>query len=132
LFKRNIEEGTYKKNIKSLLKRKSKIAVSTLNKKGKVNFKNNVLIDYNTLDIVSAIYSIRALDFKSYSLGKSVTKKLIVDSAVQSATLKYLGKESIKVGKYGTKECYKLSISFKVKELEELEEELNEDLDELE
>ena len=118
LFKRNIEEGTYKKNIKYIFKRRSKIAVSTLNKKGYKDFKVNVPIDYNTLDIVSAIYSIRALDFDSFSIGKSVTKKLIVDSEVQSATVKYLGKENIKVGKYGTKECYKLSIGFQGKELE--------------
>ena len=118
LFKRNIEEGTYKKNIKYLFKRKSKIAVSTLNKKGYKDYKVNVPIDYNTLDIVSAIYTIRTLDYESFAIGKRVTKKLIVDSEVQSATVKYLGKENIKVGKYGTKECYKLSVSFQGKELE--------------
>ena len=118
LFKRNIEEGTYKKNLKYLFKRRSKIAVSTLNKKGYKDFKVNVPIDYNTLDIVSAIYTIRTLDYDSFTIGKRVTKKLIVDSEVQSTTVKYLGKENIKVGKYGTKECYKLSVSFQGKELE--------------
>lgn len=118
LFKRSIEEGTYKKHIKYLFKRKSKIAVSTLNKKGRKDFKTNVPIDYNTMDIISSIYKIRTLDYGNFSIGKSVTTKLIVDSAVQSATVKYLGKETIKVGKYGKKECYKLSVSFQGKELE--------------
>lgn len=118
LFKRNIEEGTYKKNLKYLFKRSSKVAISTLNKKGRKDFKTNVPIDYNTMDIVSSIYKIRTLDFENFVIGKRVTTKLIVDSAVQSATVKYLGKETIKVGKYGSKECYKLSISFQGKELE--------------
>ncbi len=110
LFKRNIEEGTYKKELKYLFKRKSKVAISTLNKKGRVNFKTNVPIDYNTMDIVSAIYSIRTLDFESFNIGKRVTKQLVVDSKVETVTVKYLGKEDIKVGKYGTKTCYKLSV----------------------
>jgi hypothetical protein len=112
LFKRNIEEGTYKKELKYLFKRKSKIAVSTLNKKGRVNFKTNVPIEYNTLDIVSAIYSIRTLDFENFEVGKRVTKKLVIDSKVEAVTVKYLGKETINVGKYGSKSCYKLSIGF--------------------
>ncbi len=118
LFKRSIEEGNYKKNLKYLFKRKSKIAVSTLNKKGRKDFKTNVSIDYNTLDIVSAIYNIRTLDYDNFSVGKKITKKLVIDSQIETITVKYLGKEPIKVGKYGTKECYKLSIGFIGKGLE--------------
>lgn len=118
LFKRSIEEGTYKKNLKYLFKRKSKVAISTLNKKGYKNYKVNVPIDYNTLDIVSAIYNIRTLDYDNFAVGKKVTKKLIVDSKIETITVKYLGKESIRVGKYGTKECYKLSVGFNGKGLE--------------
>lgn len=118
LFKRSIEEGTYKKRIKYLFKRKSKIAISTLNKKGKKDFKTNVPINYNTLDIVSAIYNIRTLDFDNFAIGKKITKKLIIDSQIETISVKYLGKESIKMGKYGTKECYKLSIGFYGKGLE--------------
>lgn len=110
LFKRSIEEGTYKKELKYLFKRKSRIAVSTLNKKGYKNFKTNVPIDYNTLDIVSAIYSIRTLDYENFAIGKRVSKNLVIDSKIESVSVKYLGKEDIKVGKYGTKTCYKLSI----------------------
>jgi len=118
LFKRSIEEGTYKKNLKYLFKRRSKIAVSTLNKKGFNNYKVNVPIDYNTLDIVSAIYNIRTLDYDNFAVGKKVAKNLIVDSQMETITVKYLGKESIRVGKYGTKECYKLSVGFIGKGLE--------------
>ncbi|MCF6279114.1 MAG: DUF3108 domain-containing protein [Flavobacteriaceae bacterium] len=118
LFKRSIEEGTYKKHIKYLFKRRSKIAVSTLNKKGKKDFKTNVPIHYNTLDIVSTIYNIRTLNFDSFAIGKKVTKELIVDSQIETISVKYLGKESIRVGKYGTKECYKLSVGFYGKGLE--------------
>lgn len=118
LFKRNIEEGTYKKELKYLFKRKSKIAVSTLNKKGFKNRKKNVPINYNTLDIVSAIYNIRTLDYENFAFGKRVTKELVVDSEIASVTVKYVGKENIKVGKYGNKECYKLEVYTGGKELE--------------
>ena len=112
LFKRNIEEGTYKKELKYVFKRNSKVAISTLNKKGRVNFKTNVPIEYNTLDIVSAIYNIRTLDFENFEVGKRVTKKLVIDSKVEAVKIKFLGKENINVGKYGSKSCYKLSIGF--------------------
>lgn len=112
LFKRNIEEGTYKKELKYVFKRNSKVAISTLNKKGRVNFKTNVPIEYNTLDIVSAIYTIRTLDFENFEAGKRITKKVIIDSKTQAVTVKYIGKETLSVGKYGSKSCYKLSIGF--------------------
>jgi hypothetical protein len=112
LFKRNIEEGTYKKELKYVFKRNSKVAISTLNKKGRVNFKTNVPIEHNTLDIVSAIYTIRTLDFEKFEVGKRVTKKVIIDSKTRAVTVKYIGKETLSVGKYGSKSCYKLSIGF--------------------
>ncbi len=112
LYKRSIEEGTYKKKLKYLFNRKTGNAVSTLNKKGFKDFKTNVAIDANTLDIVSSIYNIRTLDYDNFSVGKKITTKLIIDSKIKSISVKYLGKESIKVGKYGIKECYKLSVGF--------------------
>jgi len=118
LFRRNIHEGNYKKKIKYLFKRKSKYAVSTLNKKGIKNKKTRVPITYSTRDIVSTIYKVRTLDFDNFAVGKKVLMRFIVDSKVQAATIKYLGKKSIKMGKYGYKECYKLSIGFYGKELE--------------
>ncbi len=120
LFKRSIEEGTYKKELKYLFKRKSGIAISTLNKKGYKDYKTNVAIDNNTLDIVSSIYNIRTLDFENMSKGEITITKLIVDSEVQTVSTKYLGTELIKMGKYGSKMCYKLSIGFGGSEIEDI------------
>lgn len=120
LYKRSIEEGTYKKELKYLFKRKSKIAISTLNKKGYKDFKTEVPITDTTLDIVSTIYNTRTLDYDSFSVGKKITKKLIVDSEVQTVTIEYLGKENISVSNYGNKDCYKLSIGFGGSEIEDI------------
>ena len=120
LYKRSIEEGSYKKELKYLFKRKSKIAISTLNKKGYEDFKTEVPITDTTLDIVSTIYNARILDYENFSIGKKITKKLIVDSEVQTVTIEYLGKKKIKMGNYGEKECYKLSIGFGGSEIENI------------
>ncbi len=120
LYKRNIEEGTYKKELKYLFKRKSKIAISTLNKKGYKDYKTEVPITDTTLDIVSAIYNARILDYENFSVGKRVIKKLIVDSEVQTITIEYLGKETVSMVNYGKKECYKLSIGFGGSEIENI------------
>lgn len=120
LYKRSIEEGTYKKELKYLFKRKSKIAVSTLNKKGYKDYKTNVPIDNATLDIVSSIYNARILDYESMANGSTTVLKLIVDSKVQTVSIKYLGKESIRVANSGKKDCYKLSIGFGGSEIEDI------------
>lgn len=120
LFKRSIEEGTYKKELKYLFNRKANNAVSTLNKKGYDNFKTDVAIDGNTLDIVSTIYKTRVLDFNSLQIGERVTHELIVDSAVQYVTVEYRGREFIDVANLGKRECYKLSVAFGGKEIENI------------
>lgn len=120
LFKRNIEEGTYKKELKYLFNRKTGIATSTLNKKGYKDYKTEVPIKNSTLDIVSTIYNTRAMDFEAMVIGQRVTKNLIVDSEVQQVSISYMGKEFIEVGNSGTRECYKLSISFGGAEIEDI------------
>lgn len=120
LYKRSIEEGTYKKELKYLFKRKSKIAISTLNKKGYKDYKTEVPITDSTLDIVSTIYNARILDYDSFTVGQKTTKKLIVDSEVQTVTIEYLGKENISMDNFGKKECYKLSIGFGGSEIENI------------
>ena len=120
LYKRSIEEGTYKKELKYLFKRKSGIAVSTLNKKGYKDYKVDVPIDSKTLDIVSSIYNARILDYESMPKGATTVLDVIVDSEVQTVSIKYLGKESVQVAKDGKKECYKLSLAFGGKEIEDI------------
>ncbi|GAB1309314.1 hypothetical protein KH5_19970 [Urechidicola sp. KH5] len=120
LFKRNIEEGTYKKELKYLFNRKANKAVSTLNKKGYNNYKTDVPIDANTLDIVSTIYKTRVLDFNSMQIGERATHELIVDSAVQYVTVEYRGREFIDVANLGKRECYKLSVAFGGSEIENI------------
>ena len=112
LYKRSIEEGTYKKELKYLFKRNSKIAISTLNKKGYKDFKVEVPITNTTLDIVSAIYNVRVLDYDNFAIGQKTTTKLIVDSEIESINITYLGKETIKVANSGSRVCYKLEIGF--------------------
>ncbi|MCK5815575.1 MAG: DUF3108 domain-containing protein [Flavobacteriaceae bacterium] len=112
LFKRSIDEGGYKKQIKYLFKRKSGIAAATYNRKGSNNVKTEIQIEDNTLDIVSTIYKTRVLDYENMHIGQTISIDLIIDRKIQTAQIKYLGKETIKIAKYGSKECYKLSVGF--------------------
>ncbi|MFK5878085.1 MAG: DUF3108 domain-containing protein [Flavobacteriaceae bacterium] len=112
LYKRSIEEGTYKKELKYLFKRKSKIAISTLNKKGYKDYKIEVPITNSTLDIVSSIYNARVLDYDNFSIGQKTTTKLIVDSEIETISITYRGKKNIQVANSGSRACYKLEISF--------------------
>lgn len=112
LFKRSIDEGGYKKDIKYLFRRNSGIVQATYNRKGSNNVKTEIQIENNTLDIVSTIYKARVLDYENMNVGQTVSSDFIIDRKIQTAQIKYLGKESIKIANYGSKECYKLSIGF--------------------
>ena len=112
LFKRSIDEGGYKKDIKYLFRRNSGIAAATYNRKGSNNVKTEIPIEDNTLDIVSTIYKARVLDYENMDIGQTISTDFIIDRKIQTAQIKYLGKETMKIAKYGSKECYKLSIGF--------------------
>ena len=105
LFKRNIYEGGYTKNLEVSFDSEKKEATVNNIKKGTtdiVSTKNNVQ------DLISSLYYLR----KNFSTGEIkegdfFTINMFYDSKNRELALKYLGKEIIRT-KYGKIECLKL------------------------
>jgi hypothetical protein len=113
LFKRSVEEGTYKKNAKYVYKWKSGIVSATIQRMTDPEYKMDIDIAPNTYDIVSLIYLIRTMDFSKKKIGDIIKTKVMFDEKEEVVTIKYAGIETINVANYGKKQCYKLSISLK-------------------
>lgn len=120
LFKRNISEGGYEKQLKYIFNRKLQIAQTTKTKKsGSTN--RDVKINNDVRDIVSAIYKLRLMNDSDFTNQKVIKQEVLVDQKVQNIYISYKGKETINSTAYGNKPCYKYSISFDKNQLENLQ-----------
>lgn len=118
LYKRDINEGSYSKFMQYTFSHKTNSVKSLMRKKngkGEVYDKNtNVTIDGGTKDIVSTIYHIRNLDIHKATPGDIQSFKVLFDNEELVITIKYISKETIATA-IGKKECYKLALSLKNK-----------------
>jgi len=116
IFKRNVDEGGYKFNMKYTIKRGALQAKyeyeRNLEKKSSI-----IKISANTHDLVSILYYIRTLDFETMPLKKSTTITILVDDKINNLTITYKGKETIKTETLGAKSCYKIGVSINNKAL---------------
>lgn len=116
IFKRVVDEGGYKFDMKYVIQRNTNQAKYEYQRKG--NIKTSVIpITDNTHDLVSILYYIRTLDYEKMPLNKSISVPTLIDDKVQDIILTYKGKETIKTEAFGTKSCYKLGISINNKAL---------------
>ncbi|WP_430412825.1 DUF3108 domain-containing protein [Kordia sp.] len=114
LYRRNIEEGGYKKKMKYVYNRKNNTIKSTQTKRRgdgtdwvqetNFNFSNQAM------DVVSTLYNLRDLPIANARIGDTKTFKVIFDRKETPVTIKYVGKETIDAGNLGSKECYKLEV----------------------
>jgi len=109
LYKRDINEGGYSKNMKYTFSHKTK-TVKTVQTKGDWVEKKVVNINPSTRDIVTTLYEIRLFDFKSMQVGAKKSFTVIFDRKEISAQITYLGKETISTA-IGSKTCYKIAVS---------------------
>lgn len=110
LYNRDINEGSYYKNMKYTYNHKTK-TVKTVEKKKNNLIKNITLpINSNSKDIVATLYSIRLYDFSNMPVGTKKTLPIIFDREEIKGQITYLGKETITTA-IGKKECYKLAIA---------------------
>ena len=109
LYNRDINEGSYYKNMKYTYSHKTN-SVKTIQKKKKNHVENKtVKINSGTKDIVSTMYYLRLYDFANMAVGTRKSLPIIFDRKEVKGQITYLGKETIKTA-IGTKECYKLAI----------------------
>ena len=116
IFKRNVDEGGYKFNMKYIFKRSSLQCKYEYERNG--DKKSSVIkINADTHDLVSIMYYIRTLDFEKMAVKKTITISVLVDEKINTVTVTYKGKENIKTETLGTKSCYKLGVSVNNKAL---------------
>lgn len=118
LYKRDINEGNYYKFMQYTFSHKTNSVKSLMrkkNSKGKIYDKTaDVKINAGTKDIVSTIYHIRNLDIHKATPGDVQSFKVIFDNAEMVINVTYVSKETIQTA-IGKKECYKLALSLKNK-----------------
>jgi hypothetical protein len=113
IFKRDMLEGTYTKDEKCVFKRGSLMANLTYKKKDGVVRKFEPKITAETHDLVSVLYYIRILDYAKLKVNQLVEITVLIDDKLETVIVKYKGTETIDVGKYGKRNCYKLSVNIK-------------------
>lgn len=116
IFKRNVDEGGYKFNMKYTIKRAALQAKYEYERN--TEKKSSIIkITPNTHDLVSILYYVRTLDFEKMPLKKTTVVSVLVDDKTNNITLTYKGKEAIKTETMGTKTCYKIGVSVNNKAL---------------
>lgn len=108
LYKREILEGTYSKKEKYIFKNGT--LECTVNKKNTPERKSAFRIRPNTQDVVTTLYQVRNIDFSKMKPGQTKSFIVVFDEKEMSATVKYMGKETIDAGPLGSKSCYKVSV----------------------
>ncbi|PHS10410.1 MAG: hypothetical protein COA88_02905 [Kordia sp.] len=114
LYKRdNNENGTIRKE-KYIYKGNSIQSTYVRGRSGVI--KANFTIPSNTRDIVSTIYYIRNLPIEKASTGDQKDFNIVFDRKSKTATLTFMGTETISTV-LGYKKCYKIGISVKKEKL---------------
>lgn len=114
LYRRDIQEGGYKKKMKYVYNQKNKTVKSTQTKRrgdGTDWVQNkNFSISNEAMDVVATLYNLRNLPIKNARIGDTKTFKILFDRKETPVTIKFVGKETITAGNLGSKECYKLQV----------------------
>lgn len=114
LYRRDIQEGGYKKKMKYVYNQKSNTVKSTQTKRRGDGTdwvqKKNFSFSNGAMDVVSTLYNLRNLPIANARVGDTKTFKIIFDREETPVTIKFVGKETINAGNLGRKECYKLQV----------------------
>jgi hypothetical protein len=114
LYRRDIQEGGYKKKMKYVYNQKKKIIKSEqIKKRGDGSdwvVNKNFSFSDGAMDVISTLYNVRNLPIQNAAAGDSKTFNIIFDKKETPVTIKFNGKETIDAGNLGQKECYRLQI----------------------
>lgn len=110
LFKRLVDEGGYRFNMKYVINRNTLQAKFEFIR-GPITRNSVIKITENTQDLVSVLYYVRTMDFEKIQVGKSISVPTLIDDKVEDIVLTYRGKETIKTEALGSVQCYKIGIS---------------------
>ncbi|MFG6685975.1 DUF3108 domain-containing protein [Mariniflexile sp. HNIBRBA6329] len=110
LYNRDVNEGNYYKNMKYTFSNGTNTVKSVMKKKNNYVENNSIKINSGTKDIVSTLYYMRILDYKSMPVGTKKSFNILFDNEEVKGIITYLGKETLATA-IGKKECYKLAIA---------------------
>jgi len=113
LYKRSIYEGGYTKTEKYVYKGDGRTIVCTTKKKNRPETTKTITVGNSSQDVMSIVYKLRTVDFKSYKPGQIKSFIIVFDQKEFPVSVKLMGKEKISVANLGIRECYKISISAK-------------------
>jgi hypothetical protein len=114
LYRRDIQEGGYKKKMKYVYNQKKKTIKSEQIKRRSngTDWVVNKSFSFSdgAMDVISTLYNVRNLPIETAKMGDAKTFKIIFDREETPVTMKFVGKETVEAGNLGQKECYKLQI----------------------
>lgn len=110
MFARSVDEGGYKFNIKYIFKRATLQAKYDYTRND-VTKSSIIPFTEETYDLVSVMYHVRTLDLEKFKLNQVINLSVIIDGKINKVTLKFKGKETIKVDALGSTSCYKFSLA---------------------
>jgi hypothetical protein len=110
VFNRSIQEGNFKMELKYIFKYKTQQIESTVSKQNKPEQKKIIKNSAIVYDMLSALYYVRNLNFKSLKVNDQKKIQLIIDEKMEVLVLTYLGIEQIPVEGKGKVSCYKIQM----------------------
>jgi len=111
LYRRDVNEGGYTKIERYVYSADGRTVNATVSRKNAPEQTRSFTKKPSSVDIVAAIYQMRTVDFSQFKIGQTHPMDIVFDEKEFSAQVKYMGKETISIGKLGRVECYKLSLS---------------------
>jgi hypothetical protein len=113
MYKRNVSEGGYTKTEKYVFSADGRKITTTTKRKTNPEVKGTVAIGSGTVDVVSLLSQLRAMDFKNFTVGERKNFTIVFDSKEFVVSIKYMGKETIDVGNIGRQVCHKMAVNAK-------------------
>ena len=84
---------------------------STIKRRNKPTFRDTLIHDKGTFDLLSAAYFFRSFQFPDMEPGQHTKFKMLVDNKLEELFFTYLGKEKVKTRQKEHFNCHKISVS---------------------
>lgn len=109
-FKRDVNEDNFQINIEYEFNRKDTLAYTEHEDSKKPKTFDTVSTTPCTYDIISILYYARNLDYSGYKKGDKFPVTILLDNEMTDIYFRYLGKDQIRLRKFGKIRCLKFSV----------------------
>lgn len=108
-FHRQVDEGGYRIDVRYDFNRFDNRAYMRMKKNEKPVVLDTISIGKCTFDVISIMYYLRHIDFKSLRINDTVNFEIILDGEVTPLYIRFLGDETIRLKELGKIHCLKFS-----------------------